>query len=655
MVSPHDGLLAIDDNANGIIDNRSELFGSSTQDGFAVLEKLDTNGDGKINSSDGEFGRLRVWTDLDQNGISEVEELRTLSEMGITSISLTRADVTGSNAGHEIGFEAAFVRSDGTSAVAQTIYFQTDPRHSADNTPPFSPADGINLLPRLPGSGTISSIGFKLTFDAAFRSGWTALTDAASTMSSADLEAAFENQLLKWAGVDTVELGSRGHFVNASHLAFVEAFFGETYREVSRGEELRTFPSTRELGAAVEAAFEQIVSSLEIVFLAQLSFSTIMRGQTSLEDAFKSPYLFFGMLELGGVTNPTVPAATPGNVAAVLDLTLGNRPSEAGACTEYLTKALVALDGMVGIAFNGDRAAYANILLPQLSAITDETIRVIAAHIVDGTAHVGGILAEGINGTSSSDVFIAGGGGDVVSGGAGSDIYVYAKHDGDLWIKDNGEAPADSDKLVFTDLNASNVTIDRIGNDLLIRVTETGKTIAVTGFFAGQGIEVLRFADGTEWSRTQIKDASVFRGDGHNNTIFDSASDDVIYGSQGDDYIRIGAGNDKILYGKGDGYDIVNDSSTSPAEHDTLVLTDINASDIQLSRVGGHLILTVKSTGEYVDFDDFFPVDTGDWNTTARSIDKIRFANGKSWSRQQIQQNAWYRGTDPPTTSTPPT
>jgi Ca2+-binding RTX toxin-like protein len=189
------------------------------------------------------------------------------------------------------------------------------------------------------------------------------------------------------------------------------------------------------------------------------------------------------------------------------------------------------------------------------------------------------------------------------------------------------------------------VTLDRVGNDLLIRVTETGKTIAVTGFFAGKGIEVLRFSDGAEWSRTQITDASVFRSDGHNNRIFDSNSDDVIHSSQGDDYISISAGNDTIFYGKGDGYDIVT-GSASLAEHDRFVLTDLNASDIQLSRVGGHLIMTVKSTGEYVDFDGFFPTNTGDWETTARNIDEIKFANGESWNRQQIQQNAWYRGTD---------
>jgi Ca2+-binding RTX toxin-like protein len=321
-------------------------------------------------------------------------------------------------------------------------------------------------------------------------------------------------------------------------------------------------------------------------------------------------------------------------------------PEASGAAAEFLLKALSGLQEVIDIAFDGNRTAYADVVCPILDAIADPVLHEIALHVVDGTALFGTIGAEGINGSSGNDALIAGGGGDVVSGGGGSDIYVYDKHDGDLWVKDDGSASTDSDKLVFTDLNSSSVTLDRLGNDLLIKVTETGKTVTIASFFSGQGIEVLRFADGTEWSRTQIKDASVYRGDGHNNVILDSSADDVIHGRQGDDYIRIGVGNDKILYGKGDGYDIVNDSSSSKTEHDTLVLTDLNSDDVQLSRVGTHLFLTVKSTGEYIDFDNFFPGNISDWSTTARNIDEIKFANGESWTREQIQQRAWYRGTD---------
>ncbi|OAF14276.1 hypothetical protein AYJ54_42725 [Bradyrhizobium centrolobii] len=280
-----------------------------------------------------------------------------------------------------------------------------------------------------------------------------------------------------------------------------------------------------------------------------------------------------------------------------------------------------------------------------MDAIDDAAERAVATAIVDKTAFLGTIGAEGINGTSAQDVLIGGGGGDLLSGGGGSDIYVYNKQDGNLWIRDDG-ATTDTDRLVLTDLNSTDVTFDRIGDDLLMRITTTGKTVLVESFFAGLGIDVLRFADGTEWDRTQLKNSSIYRGDGHNNSIADSGSDDVIRGAKGDDYIRISEGSDTILYSKGDGYDVVHDTSGQVSERDTFVLTDLNPGDVELSRVGSHLLLKIKATGEYVDFDNFFPTNTGDWATSGRNIDVLKFADGTTWNRAQIQQQAWYRGTD---------
>ncbi|MGT2440863.1 calcium-binding protein [Bradyrhizobium betae] len=642
-VSTDDGILALDANGNGRIDGAVELFGSPTQDGFAVLETFDANGDGIIDASDPVFAKLRVWRDLNQNGVSDDGELQTLADAGITSISLVRQAGSGTDAGNTIGYQAVFTRGDGTTGVAQTVYFQTDNRDTrADTTPDFTIADGVDLLPQLPGSGTIYSIAYKATTDAAFRAAWTSLTDQASSMSPTDLHAALGDLLLKWAGVDSIDSGSRGEFVDARHLAFVEAFFGQPYREVRAGAELRTYPGSSSAGASIESSFEGILAVLEIAFLSQVTRSVVARGG-DIAAAVSSPYFFYTLLELVPPSAGDPQPDTPGNVGMVVDLIAMTMPEHAGAAVAYLERALLSLDGMVGIAFAGDRQAYANAIIPHLSGVSDTVLHQIAAHIVDGTAFVGTAAAEGINGTSAQDVFIGGGGGDLLSGGNGSDIYVYNKQDGDLWIRDDGAA-TDTDRLVLTDLNSTDLTFDRIGDDLLMRITATGKTIVVDGFFANQGIDVLRFADGTEWDRSQLAGASVFRGDGHNDVISDSGAHDVIRGGKGDDYIRISGGNDTILYSKGDGYDIVHDTLGQVSEHDTFVLADLNANDIQLSRVGLHLVLTVKSTGEYVDFDNFFPSNSGESQT--KNIDIIKFADGTSWDRAQIMQQAWVRGTD---------
>ncbi len=98
-VAPSDGLLVLDRNGNGTIDSGAELFGNATNlyngkgkatDGFAALAQEDTNGDGLVNDLDANWASLRVWQDLNQDGISQTNELTTLDQQGIVSLNVGR-------------------------------------------------------------------------------------------------------------------------------------------------------------------------------------------------------------------------------------------------------------------------------------------------------------------------------------------------------------------------------------------------------------------------------------------------------------------------------------------------------------------------------------------------------------------------------------
>ena len=86
-----DGLLAIDLNGDGIVNDGSEIVfgGNGLTDLQGLAISYDSNHDGVLDASDSAFAQFGVWQDANGNGVTDADEFRSLVEMGITSVDLT--------------------------------------------------------------------------------------------------------------------------------------------------------------------------------------------------------------------------------------------------------------------------------------------------------------------------------------------------------------------------------------------------------------------------------------------------------------------------------------------------------------------------------------------------------------------------------------
>ncbi|MGD9685492.1 MAG: putative Ig domain-containing protein [Desulfobacter sp.] len=202
-VKSDDGLLVRDLNANGTIDSGRELFGDQTllangqnaANGFAALRDLDSNADSVIDASDATFTELKVWRDLNQDGISQADELQTLGEAGISSIGLTSTTSTTRHNGNAITSLGSYTKADGSTGTTADV-------NLAINTATTEFSDEVEVpealldLPDMAGSGQVRDLLQAATLSPTLTDLLTQYT--ATTTRDAQL-ALMDQMLLAWA------------------------------------------------------------------------------------------------------------------------------------------------------------------------------------------------------------------------------------------------------------------------------------------------------------------------------------------------------------------------------------------------------------------------------------------------------------------------
>ena len=126
-VSGEDALLAIDNNGNGQIDDRSELFGGGIGEGFAKLAAFDSNDDTFVDAADEGFSELKVWQDANENGFTDANELVSLESAGVASLNTTYTNVFTTDAvGNIHGEHSSAILTSGKTIDMVDVYFQVE-------------------------------------------------------------------------------------------------------------------------------------------------------------------------------------------------------------------------------------------------------------------------------------------------------------------------------------------------------------------------------------------------------------------------------------------------------------------------------------------------------------------------------------------------
>lgn len=122
-LSGSSGFLAFDGNADGRINDGSELFGTRSGNGFADLAKLDSDGNHWLDEADAAFSRLRIW----QRDATGKDSLSTLAERGIGALYLDSVETpftltdTENRMLAQIRASGVYLREDGMAGSLQQI------------------------------------------------------------------------------------------------------------------------------------------------------------------------------------------------------------------------------------------------------------------------------------------------------------------------------------------------------------------------------------------------------------------------------------------------------------------------------------------------------------------------------------------------------
>ena len=551
-IEKDDGLLALDKNNNGKIDNGNELFGNHTisntaygytdkkaTNGYEALKAYDLNSDNVIDEKDEIFNKLKIWKDKNSNGITDEGELSPLADNNIKSIDLNYKEIAIDENSNTVKQSSKVTLKDGSTLDANDVWMKVNLNKTEEIIDQSKLPPEVQALPQVIASGNLSS----LRVAAGKNEKLATIINLYLMLSPEDRKKHIDELIYEWAGVSDMHPNSRTTSIDSRIVNVYEKLTGKpfTWHGSSNDANIRisaniikerfdTFKRYVYATIELQTAYTDMDLNLDLMSLGE-------DGKLSYKfDALNSKLM---QLYKDEKYNEIV------NLIEIVREASTYKPIFQKNLKENLSNFCVNDDKLLSLCFN---------------------------------TYISGTDGNDVISGNSEDNFIVGGkGNDTLNGGAGDDTYVFAKGDGNDTIYDT----AGDDKIQFREgITPNDVSLKRELNKLIISIKSNDDSITIQNFFSvnpeigNNTVRTITFADGTVYDFNKIleltplsstdKDDKLYLTDG-NDTFDAGLGNDEIWSGNGDDIISGNEGND-VLYGN-NGNDTINGNDGNDELH----------------------------------------------------------------------------------------
>ncbi|MDN0015033.1 calcium-binding protein [Acinetobacter sp. VNH17] len=553
-IAPQDGLLVLDRNGNGKIDGGAELFGTETfladgslaGNGYIALQELDDNHDGEISEADEIYHQLRVWQDINSNGVSESNELKSLQELNIKSINLnyeSHSTVDENNVEHREN--SIFTYLDETTGITNTLWFDTDRQDSVPvvihNGAEIPIDEDIQLLPELAGFGNVYSLHHAMQLDTTGKLKELVKEFVAQFEDNQARLDLVEQIILQWTGVTQIQSDSLGVNINAQHVRALEKLLGN------------------------QAA--ATVSQAEFVGIEQVYQQNFKYVYTMLMQQSHSAHLFYKIEFIDQGNGQWTADFTKLNQYIINTVTMESISENTLKFVKDMYPILEGIDPYNSKIFNTFKQTLDQALESNLS---QEDYDLVKKYLNTNENIFGTTEADEISITESkanSPIFLLDGD-DILNGGQGKDL-VYGNKGNDQLLGLGGH-----DELYGGE-----------GDD---------------GLYGGTGEDILYGDSGNDR----------LEGGADIDQLYGGAGNDILIGGADGDYLYGGIGNDTYIFAANFGHDIINNHDATQDRQDIIQFTDsFVQSDFTYRRNNDDLIISTLDSANSIRVQSYFQSD----------------------------------------------